>query len=244
MIVIPAIDLKGGKCVRLRQGRMEDETVFGDDPVAVAKKWAAAGAECLHLVDLDGAVQGEPAHEQTVHAIARALPQLRLQIGGGIRSRETVDRYLAAGVGAVIIGTRAVREPKFVEQLSREFPEQVCVGLDARGGYIATDGWEQTSNLRTVDLAQRFADAGVKALIFTDIGRDGMMQGCNIEATRELARAVPIPVIASGGVSSVADIRALAKAPEGIAGAIVGRAIYAGGLDLSAAMAAAQETGA
>ena len=241
MIVIPAIDLKGGRCVRLRQGRMDDETVYGDDPVAVAERWAAAGAERLHLVDLDGAVQGKPNHEQTVHAIARALPQLQLQIGGGIRSRATVARYLEAGVGSVIIGTRAVREPEFVEQLCQEFPAQVCVGLDARGGYIATDGWEQTSNIATLDLAQRFADAGVAALIFTDIGRDGMLQGCNIEATRELARSVKIPVIASGGVSSEAEIRALAQAPEGIHGAIVGRAIYAGGLDLAAAIAVARE---
>ncbi|BAU56771.2 phosphoribosylformimino-5-aminoimidazole carboxamide ribotide isomerase [Halorhodospira halochloris] len=241
MIVIPAIDLKGGKCVRLRQGRMDDETIYADDPIAVAERWAAAGAERLHLVDLDGAVKGEPAHEQTVHAIARANPQLKLQIGGGVRSRETVERYLNAGVGSVIIGTRAVREPEFVEQLCRDFPQQVCVGLDARGGYIATHGWEQTSDVRSVDLAQRFAAAGVAALIFTDIGRDGMLQGCNIEATRELARSVSIPVIASGGVSSEAEIRTLAQAPEGIAGAIVGRAIYAGELDLGKAIAAARE---
>lgn len=243
MIVIPAIDLKGGRCVRLRQGRMDDETVYGEDPVAVAEHWAALGAQRLHLVDLDGAVRGEPAHEQTVLAIARALPQLKLQIGGGIRSRKTLARYLEAGVHAAIIGTRAVREPEFVEQLGAEFPGQVYVGLDARGGYIATDGWEQTSSLRASDLAQRFAAAGVAALIFTDIGRDGMMQGCNIEATRELARTVQIPVIASGGVSSEAEIRALAEAPEGIAGAIVGRAIYAGGLDLATAIAVAQEVG-
>ncbi|MBK1735363.1 1-(5-phosphoribosyl)-5-[(5-phosphoribosylamino)methylideneamino]imidazole-4-carboxamide isomerase [Halorhodospira abdelmalekii] len=241
MIVIPAIDLKGGRCVRLRQGRMDDETVFADDPVAVAARWAAAGAERLHLVDLDGAVQGRPAHEETVQAIAKAQPRLTLQLGGGIRSRETVARYLDAGVNAVIIGTLATRDPEFVESLCREFPGRICVGLDARDGYLATDGWAQTSTLRASDLALRFADAGVAALIFTDIGRDGMMQGCNIAATCELARTVDTPVIASGGVSSEEDIRALARAEEGIAGAIVGRAIYDGGLDLARAIAIARE---
>ena len=241
MLVIPAIDLKNGRCVRLRQGRMADETVFDDDPVAVADRWVAAGAERLHLVDLDGAVQGEPAHEATIHAIARAHPELALQIGGGIRSRETALRYLDAGVDYAIVGTRAVREPAFVEALCAEAPGQVCVGLDARGGYVATDGWEQTSEVAAVDLARRFEDAGVAALIFTDIGRDGMMAGCNVEATRELARAVTIPVIASGGVSSLEDVRRLAASPEGIAGAIVGRAIYDGGMELAAAIRTAEE---
>ncbi|MFP4147008.1 MAG: 1-(5-phosphoribosyl)-5-[(5-phosphoribosylamino)methylideneamino]imidazole-4-carboxamide isomerase [Halorhodospira sp.] len=241
MIVIPAIDLKNGRCVRLRQGRMNDETVFDADPVAVAGRWVEAGAERLHLVDLDGAVQGAPAHEATIHAIARAYPETPLQIGGGIRSRETALRYLEAGVGYVIIGTRAVREPSFVEALCQELPGQVCVGLDARGGYVATDGWEQTSEVTAVGLAQRFEDAGVAALIFTDIGRDGMLQGCNVAATRELAGAVSIPVIASGGVSTLEEVRTLAASPEGIAGAIVGRAIYDGGLDLAAAIRTARE---
>nr|WP_207189720.1 MULTISPECIES: 1-(5-phosphoribosyl)-5-[(5-phosphoribosylamino)methylideneamino]imidazole-4-carboxamide isomerase [Halorhodospira] len=243
VIVIPAIDLKNGHCVRLRQGRMDDETIFDADPVAVAGRWVAAGARRLHLVDLDGAVQGRPAHEETIHAIARAYPDTPLQIGGGIRSRDTALRYLDAGVGYVIVGTRAVREPAFVEELCREIPGRVCVGLDARGGYVATDGWEQTSEVAAVDLARRFEDAGVAALIFTDIGRDGMMQGCNVEATRELARAVSIPVIASGGVSSLEDVRSLAASPEGIAGAIVGRAIYDGGLELAAAIRTAREAG-
>ena len=240
MIVIPAIDLKGGRCVRLRQGRMDDETVFDADPVAVAGRWVDAGAERIHLVDLDGASRGEPAHEATIDAIARAYPEVPLQIGGGIRSRETAMRYLDAGVAYVIIGTRAVHEPAFVEQLCAEAPGRVCVGLDARGGYVATDGWERTSSVPAGELAQRFRDAGVSALIFTDIGRDGMMRGCNVEATRELARAVDIPVIASGGVSTLEDVRRLAASPEGIAGAIVGRAIYDGGMDLAEAIRTAQ----
>ncbi len=241
MIVIPAIDLKGGRCVRLRQGRMDEETVFDADPVAVAQRWIKAGAQRLHLVDLDGAVQGEPAHEEVIHAIAAACPETPLQIGGGIRSRETAERYVAAGVHYVIVGTRAVRDPAFVESLSAALPGRVCVGLDARGGYVATDGWEQTSEVAAVDLARRFENAGVAALIFTDIGRDGMLGGCNVDATRELARAVSIPVIASGGVTSLDDVRSLAASPEGIAGAIVGRAIYDGGLDLAEAIRVAGE---
>ncbi len=239
--MIPAIDLKGGRCVRLRQGRMDAETVFDDDPVAVAGRWIEAGADRLHLVDLDGATQGEPAHEATIHAIAHAYPDTPLQIGGGIRSRETVLRYLEAGVAYVIVGTRAVREPALVEALCQELPGHVCVGLDARGGYVATDGWQQTSQVPAVELAQRFGQAGVSALIFTDIGRDGMMGGCNITATRELAGQVDVPVIASGGVSSLAEVRSLAASPEGISGAIVGRAIYDGALDLATAIQTARE---
>lgn len=243
MIVIPAIDLKGGRCVRLRQGRMEDETVFDDDPVAVARRWVEAGTRRLHLVDLDGAVKGEPAHEHVVRAIAHEFPSVDLQVGGGIRSLETARRYVDAGVDWVIIGTRAVREPAFVREVCNELPGKVIVGIDARGGYVATDGWAATSEVRAEDLARRFESAGVSAIVFTDIGRDGMMQGVNVEATQALAASVRTPVIASGGVSSLDDIRALASAAEPIAGAIVGRAIYDGGLDLAEAIALARETG-
>ncbi len=242
MIVIPAIDLKEGRCVRLRQGRMEDETVFDQDPLAVAARWVAAGASRLHLVDLDGAVQGQPVHDGVVGAIADAHPGLTVQVGGGIRDMETVRRYLEAGVDYVILGTRAVREPEFVKTACREAPGHVIVGIDARGGYVATHGWAETSELAADDLARRFEDAGVSALVFTDIGRDGMMRGANVEATRALARAVSTPVIASGGVSTLDDIRALSAASaDGIAGAIVGRAIYDGGMDLAEAIRVAGE---
>lgn len=243
MLVIPAIDLKGGRCVRLRQGRMDQETVYDDDPVAVAGRWVAAGASRLHLVDLDGAARGEPAHEATIQAIAEAYPNTLLQVGGGIRDRETAARYLDAGIEYVILGTRAVRDPELAEQLCSEFPARLFISLDARGGYVATDGWEQTSEVTAAELARRFERAGAASLVFTDIGRDGMMGGCNIEATRELARAVSVPVIASGGVSTVDEIRALAAAEEGIGGAIVGRALYDGAFTIEEALQAAEQPG-
>jgi phosphoribosylformimino-5-aminoimidazole carboxamide ribotide isomerase len=238
MLVIPAIDLQDGKCVRLRQGRMEDSTVFGEDPVAMAARWVEEGARRLHLVDLNGAFAGEPVNGGAVRAITRAFPDLPVQIGGGIRSRETALSYLEAGVRWVIIGTLAVKEPEFVARLAGEFPGRVIVGIDAQNGMVATDGWAEVSRVSAVDLARQFAAAGVAAIVYTDIERDGMMQGVNIEATRQLAESGGIPVIASGGVTTIADIHALAQvAGSGIIGAISGRALYEGTLDLAAAQA-------
>jgi len=237
MLVIPAIDLKGGQCVRLRQGRMDDATVFSDDPLAMAAHWVAQGARRLHLVDLDGAFAGAPVNGEAVRAIARAHPQLPVQIGGGIRSAETIEAYLQAGVRYVIVGTRAVREPEFVARICREFPDRIIVGIDARAGLVATDGWAEVTAVRAVELARRFAADGVSAIVYTDIERDGMLGGVNVEATLAVAEA-GIPVIASGGVSNLDDIRALkAVAARGILGAITGRAIYEGTLDLAAAQA-------
>lgn len=235
-LVIPAIDLKDGECVRLRQGRMEESTVFSQDPLAMAAHWVASGARRLHLVDLNGAFAGNPVNGEIITAISRRFPQLPIQIGGGIRSLETIERYLAAGVSYLIIGTQAVKQPSFVAEACRAFAGHIMVGLDARGGRVATEGWAEQSGIEAVQLARQFADCGVSALIYTDIGRDGMMQGVNIEATVELARAAAIPVIASGGVTSIDDIRALKRvASSGIIGAITGRAIYEGSLDLAAA---------
>jgi phosphoribosylformimino-5-aminoimidazole carboxamide ribotide isomerase len=237
MLVIPAIDLKGGQCVRLRQGRMEDATVFSDDPVAMAAHWVARGARRLHLVDLDGAFAGAPVNGEAVRAIARTQRAVPIQIGGGIRSADTVEAYLQAGVRYVIIGTKAVTDPDFVGRLCREFPGRIIVGIDARAGRVATDGWAEVSEVQAVDLARRFAAAGVSAIVYTDIERDGMLGGVNIDATLAVAEA-GIPVIASGGVTDLDDIRALrAVAGRGILGAITGRALYEGTLDLAAAQA-------
>ena len=238
MLIIPAIDLKDGQCVRLRQGRMDDATVFSDDPVATAAHWVAQGARRLHLVDLNGAFAGKPVNGDAVRAIARAHPELPIQIGGGIRSVDTIEAYLGAGVRYVIIGTQAVREPDFVTRVCREFPGRIIVGIDASAGRVATDGWAEVSEVKAVDLARRFAADGVSAIVYTDIERDGMMQGVNVAATVALAQAGGIPVIASGGVTGLDDIRALkAVAGQGILGAITGRAIYEGTLDLAAAQA-------
>lgn len=234
MLVIPAIDLKDGQCVRLKQGRMDDATSYGDDPVAMAARWVEAGARRLHLVDLNGAFEGKPVNGDAVTAIARAYPDLPIQIGGGIRSAETIEHYLEAGVSYVIIGTKAVKEPDFVTDMCRAFPGHIIVGLDAKEGFVATDGWAEVSTLKATDLAKRFADDGVSSIVYTDIARDGMMQGVNIEATAELAREGGLPVIASGGVTNLDDIQALCKvADSGILGAITGRAIYEGSLDLA-----------
>ena len=236
MLLIPAIDLKDGRCVRLRQGRMEDETVFGDDPVAVAQRWVDAGARRLHMVDLNGAFEGKPVNAGVIRAVAEAFPDLPIQVGGGIRDEETVQAYLDAGVQYVIIGTRAVSAPHFVNDLCVEFPGHIIVGLDAKEGKVAIDGWSKLSHHSVIDMAQRFENDGVEAIIYTDIGRDGMMSGVNIDSTVELARAIHIPVIASGGITNIDDIRALcAVADEGITGAITGRAIYEGTLDLAEA---------
>lgn len=236
MLIIPAIDLKDGKCVRLRQGLMDDSTVFSDDPVAMASKWVEQGCRRLHLVDLNGAFDGKPVNGEIVTAIAKAYPELPIQIGGGIRSAETIEAYLAAGVNYVIIGTKAVKEPEFVTDMCKQFAGHIIVGLDAKNGLVATDGWAEVSSVQATDLAKRFEQDGVDSIIYTDIARDGMMQGVNVEATLAMAQASTIPVIASGGITNMDDIRALnAVADKGICGAITGRAIYEGGLDLAEA---------
>lgn len=233
MLIIPAIDLKDGECVRLKQGRMDDSTVFGADPVAMAKRWVDAGARRLHLVDLNGAFAGEPVNGEAVKAIARANPGLPIQIGGGIRSADIIEAYLSAGVSYVIIGTKAVKEPMFVTDMCKNFPGKIIVGIDAQDGMVATDGWAEVSTVRAMDLAKQFAGDGVSSIVYTDIARDGMMQGVSVEATVSLAEACGIPVIASGGVTDMKDIVALkAVASRGILGAITGRAIYDGMLDL------------
>jgi phosphoribosylformimino-5-aminoimidazole carboxamide ribotide isomerase len=242
MLLIPAIDLKDGKCVRLRQGRMEDETVFGDDPVEVAQRWVDAGARRLHMVDLNGAFQGKPVNATVIRAVAEAFPDLPIQVGGGIRDEETVQAYLDAGVQYVIIGTKAVSAPHFVNDLCVEFPGHIIVGLDAKDGKVAIEGWSKLSHHSVIDMAQRFEQDGVEAIVFTDIGRDGMMTGVNVDSTVALAQAIHIPVIASGGITNIDDIRALcAVSDEGIMGAITGRAIYEGSLDLAAAQQLADE---
>ncbi len=246
MLLIPAIDLKDGQCVRLRQGRMEDSTIFSDDPVAMAGRWVEAGARRLHLVDLNGAFAGQPVNAQVIRRIAQTFPDLPIQVGGGIRDEQTVDAYLDAGVQFVIIGTKAVQEPHFISDLCLEYPGHVIVGLDARDGRVAINGWSKLSKHQVVDLARIFERDGVEAIIYTDIGRDGMMQGVNVEATVRLAQAISIPVIASGGVSTLDDVRALcAVEAEGIMGAIIGRALYEGSIDFAAAqqLADAAENG-
>ena len=236
MLIIPAIDLKDGQCVRLRQGLMDDSTVFSDDPVAMAARWAEAGCRRLHLVDLNGAFAGEPINGAVVTAIAAAYPDLPIQIGGGIRTLETIEHYINAGVSYVIIGTKAVKEPEFVAEACAAFPGQVIVGLDARDGLVAIDGWAEVSKVRATDFARRFESDGVAAIVYTDIARDGMMQGVNVEATVAMAQASRIPVIASGGITDIQDVRALMNvAHTGICGAITGRAIYEGTLDVAAA---------
>jgi phosphoribosylformimino-5-aminoimidazole carboxamide ribotide isomerase len=236
MLIIPAIDLKDGQCVRLRQGLMEDSTIFSDDPLAIARRWVESGARRLHLVDLNGAFAGKPVNGEIVKAIAGAFPDLPIQIGGGIRDFETIQAYLDAGVKYVIIGTKAVKDPEFVFDACRQFPGHIIVGLDAKDGKVATDGWAEVSEINAIDLAIQFKQAGVSAIVYTDISRDGMMQGVNVDATVRLAKACGINVIASGGVTDIEDVRTLAKvARHGISGAITGRAIYENTLDLKEA---------
>ena len=234
MILYPAIDLKGGQCVRLLRGEMSSATVFGEDPAAQARSFAAAGCAWLHLVDLDGAFSGRPENAAAVEAILAAV-SVPCQLGGGIRDMATIERWLDRGVARVILGTVAVEDPDLVRAAARAFPGRIAVGLDARGGMVATRGWASATDMRAVDLAQRLQDAGIAALIFTDIDRDGAMQGPNIAATAALARAVSVPVIASGGVASLADLVALRDTGV-IAGAISGRALYDGALDLAEAL--------
>jgi phosphoribosylformimino-5-aminoimidazole carboxamide ribotide isomerase len=232
MILIPAIDIKDGHCVRLKQGRMDDSTVFSDNPVEMADRWADLGARRLHIVDLDGAVHGNPRNAELIHEIVVRHPDLPVQIGGGIRDEDTVEAYLDAGVRYIIIGTRAVNEPHFVSLLSIEYPGHIIVGLDAKDGKLAVEGWSKLSKHDLIDLAQHFEIDGVHSIIYTDISRDGMMSGVNIEATRQLAESVRIPVIASGGVTNLDDLKRVRELEDsGVEGVITGRAIYEGTLD-------------
>ena len=236
LLIIPAIDLKDGQCVRLRQGRMEDSTVFDGNPVDIAGRWVDAGARRLHLVDLNGACAGKPVNSDVVAAISQAYPELPIQIGGGIRSGDIIETYLAAGVTHVIIGTKAVKDPSFVTDMCKQFHGHIIVGIDAKKGLVATDGWAEVTDVKATDLAKRFEHDGVSAIVYTDIDRDGMMQGVNVEATVLMAKASSIPVIASGGITNMKDIVALNSVVKpGIYGAITGRAIYEGTLDVAAA---------
>jgi phosphoribosylformimino-5-aminoimidazole carboxamide ribotide isomerase len=245
MLLIPAIDLKDGRCVRLRQGDMNDATVFSEDPAAMARKWVDLGARRLHLVDLNGAFAGKPRNEAAIKAILNEVgAEVPIQIGGGIRDLDTIERYLDAGIAYVIIGTAAVKNPGLLHDACGAFPGQIIVGLDARDGKVATDGWSKLTGHDVLDLGRKFEGYGVEAIIYTDIGRDGMLGGVNIEATVRLARGLTVPVIASGGVSALEDIDRLCEVEgEGIEAAIVGRAIYDGTLDFSSAQARADELG-
>lgn len=241
MILFPAIDLKDGQCVRLVRGLMEEATVFNDDPAAQARAFEAAGFEYLHLVDLNGAFAGRPVNAGAVEAILKAIG-IPAQLGGGIRDLATIETWLAKGIRRVIIGTAAVKNPSLVIEACRRFPGRIAVGLDAKGGRVATEGWAEVSDLGVLDMARRFEDAGVAAIIYTDIDRDGVLGGLNIEATVALADAISIPVIASGGLSSIEDIRRLIAANcKGIEGAISGRALYDGRLDPKEALALLKE---
>lgn len=236
MIIIPAIDIKNGRCVRLLQGRMDAETVFSDDPSAMGSRWESEGAQIIHVVDLDGAVNKRPSNLAAISAII-ARVNVPIQVGGGIRDMETIEMYFDAGVARVVIGTEAVRNPDLVKTACLKFPEQIVVGIDAREGFVAIEGWTESTRMTAVDLAKRFEDCGAAAINFTDIARDGMRTGPNIEETGKLASAINIPVVASGGVSSWTDIESLLPLePLGVIGVITGRAIYDGSLDLRSAI--------
>lgn len=241
MLLIPAIDLKEGKCVRLRQGRMDDATVFSDDPVAMAVHWREQGGRRLHIVDLDGAFAGTPKNQALIQSMVQAMGDVPVQVGGGVRSLETVAAYIEAGVSAVIVGTKAIEDPNFLAQAAQQFPQQIIFGLDARDGLVATDGWDKTSTVTATALAQAAAELPLGGIVYTDIDRDGMMNGLNVQATFALARDSGVPVIASGGVTSLDDLvqlkAAFAQQPELLMGAITGRAIYEGSLDVAAGQA-------
>ncbi len=243
MLLIPAIDLKDGKCVRLKQGDMNDSTTFSEDPAGVARRWVDAGARRLHLVDLNGAFAGRPVNEVAIKSIlAEVGDEVPVQLGGGIRDLDTIERYLDDGLSFIIIGTAAVKSPGFLKDACSAFGGHIIVGLDAKDGKVATDGWSKLTGHEVVDLARKFEDYGVEGVIYTDIGRDGMLTGINIEATVKLAQSLTIPVIASGGLSSLADIEQLcAVESEGIEGVICGRAIYTGALDFAQAQQRADQ---
>lgn len=241
MIIIPAIDIKNGKCVRLVQGRMDAETVFSDDPAAMARRWEAQGAELIHVIDLDGAFEKSPRNLAGIKKILKDV-RVPIQVGGGIRDVDTIRMYLELGVSRVIIGTEAIKNPGMVKKACKQFPNQVVVGIDAREGWVAIEGWTQTTRVRATDLAGQFEDSGVAAINFTDIHRDGMETGPNLEETGRLARALTIPVVASGGVSDLSDIRNLLNLErDGVIGVITGKAIYSGSLNLAEAIELAKQ---
>lgn len=236
MLIIPAVDIKNGKCVRLLQGRMDDETVYSDDPAAMATKWGRLGARMIHVIDLDGAFAKSPQNMASIRRILQAV-KMPVQLGGGIRNEKTVRQYLDMGVKRVIIGTEAIKKPAFVKKVCKNHPQQIVVGIDAHNGKVAIEGWTQTTRVDAIDLARKFEDCGVAAINFTDIQRDGMQRGPNIEATRNLAEAVSIPVVASGGVSSIKDVEDLLPLQDcGVIGVIIGKALYSGALDLKEAL--------
>lgn len=240
MLLIPAIDIKNGRCVRLRQGDLENNiTVYSDDPVAVARQWADLGAERLHIVDLDGAATGRPVNAALIRDMVNEVSgEMEVELGGGLRSLEQVERYIDAGVSYAVIGTAALKRPGFLHEACSNFGGQIIVALDARDGLVATDGWQNTTAIKAVDIARKFESYGVEAFLYTDIARDGMLTGCNVEATAELARAVSVPVIASGGVRDIEDIRRiLAVEKDGVCGAILGRSLYEGTLRFEDALA-------
>ena len=243
MLIIPAIDLKDGQCVRLKQGEMDSATVFSSNPADMAEKWLASGARRLHLVDLNGAFAGKPVNEAAIKAIVNEVgDEIPVQLGGGIRDLDTIERYLDDGITYVIIGSAAVKNPGFLHDACTAFPGHIIVGLDAKDGKVAVEGWSKVTHHDVIDLAQKFQDYGVEGVVYTDIGRDGMLSGVNIEATVKLAQALTIPVIASGGITNLDDVRKLcAVEGEGIMGAITGRAIYEGTLDFTAAQVLADE---
>ena len=245
MLLIPAIDLKNGHCVRLKQGDMQNSTTFSEDPAAMARRWVDAGARRLHLVDLNGAFAGKPVNEGAIKSIlAEVGDEIPVQLGGGIRDLDTIERYLDDGLSFIIIGTAAVKSPGFLRDACTAFGGHIIVGLDAKDGKVATDGWSKLTGHEVIDLARKFQDYGVEGLIYTDIGRDGMLSGINVEATVKLAQALTIPVFASGGLAGIADIEKLcAVEDEGIEGVICGRSIYTGALDFAAAQARADELG-
>ncbi len=237
MIIFPAIDLKSGQVVRLSEGDMDRATIYADDPAGQAERFAEAGAEFLHVVDLDGAFAGKPENAAAVESIISSFNG-HIQLGGGIRNRATVERWFELGVSRLVIGTAALKDPIFVREMAKEFPGGIVVAVDARDGYVATEGWAETSDVSVAELAKRFEDAGVASILFTDVGRDGMLKGCNVEATVDLARQVDLPIIASGGVKGIDDIHILSLHREdGIEGVITGRALFEGRLDLATAIA-------